>query len=154
IITAGRLIKVWHDAMLEDSMVHTQNVTSIDLSPNGRQILATCNDQNGYLWDFNGELLARYEDHDAKINFGCFTPDGSHVLTAADDSYIMRWKTPQAIFMDLQSTPLYRLSKKEEEQYGIARNNITTDFLYRIKKTMSGDTGNVKQQPSNTNNPQ
>ena len=154
IITAGRMIKVWHDGMLEDSMVHSQNVTSIDLSPDGRQILATCNDQNGYLWDFNGELLARYENHTAKINFGCFTPDGFHVLTAADDGYIMRWKTPQAIFMDLQTTPLYRLSKKEEEQYGIVRSNITTDFLYRIKKSMSGNPGYEKQQPSSSNIPQ
>ena len=123
IITAGRMVKVWHNAALEDSMVHSQNVTSIDLSPDGRQILTTCNDENGYLWDFEGQLLARYQGHTAKINFGCFTPDGSHVLTAADDGYVLRWKTPQAIYKDMQSAPLYRLSKKEKEQYGIVRNH-------------------------------
>ena len=138
IVTAGKMVKVWDiNGVLLDSMVHTQNVSSIALSPDGLQILTTCIDQVAYLWDFKGELLARYRDHTTKINFGCFTPDGSHVLTAADDGYILRWKTPQAIYEDLKTTPLYQLSKKEEEQYGIVRRNITQEFFYKMKMEIS-----------------
>ncbi len=135
IVTAGKMVKIWdREGMLLDSMVHSVYVTSIDFSPDGLQILATCNDQDAYLWNFNGELLARYEGHTDIVNYGCFTPDGSHVLTAANDGFIMRWKTPHAIYGDLRTTPLYKLSKKEEEQYGIVRGNIIQDFLYQIKR--------------------
>ena len=138
IITAGKMVKIWDiNGILEDSMVHSMVVNTVAISPDGRQILTTCTDKNAYLWDFKGELLARYQGHSGVVSYGCFTPDGSHVLTAATDGYILRWKTPHAIYTDLQSIPLYKLSKKEEDQYGIVRGNIMQDLFYRTKKAVS-----------------
>ncbi len=120
IITGGKMVKIWcPDGVLEDSLVHIENVTSIDVSPDGKYILTTSLDQRAYLWNFHGELLTSYRKHTAKINQGIFTKDGHHILTAADDGYVYRWKAPWAIFSDIKSNPVYQLSKKELERFGI-----------------------------------
>jgi len=120
ILTGGRIVKIWsNNGILEDSLSHLENVSSIKVSPDGNTILTTCIDQNAYLWNFTGDLLATYRNHTAKINSGFFTPDGTHILTAADDGYILRWKTPQAIFSNLETAVISQLSKKEMVQYGV-----------------------------------
>jgi len=105
--------------VLLDSLIHNENVTSISVSPEGHEILTTSIDHHAYLWHFNGDLIAEYGSHTAKINFGCFVKDGTHVLTASDDGYVMRWRTPRAIFEGLNQHPIYQLTKKELEEYGI-----------------------------------
>ncbi len=122
IITGGKLVKIWcPDGVLEDSLVHHENVSSIDVSPDGKYILTTSFDHLAYLWNFHGELLTNYRKHTAKINQGIFTKDGNHILTAADDGYVYRWRTPWAIYHELKSKPVYQLSKKELESFGIVR---------------------------------
>ena len=68
-------------------------------------------DSHTYLWYFNGDLIAEYKKHTGKINYACFVSDGNHVLTASDDGYVMRWRTPGAIFAGLNVEPVYKLSK-------------------------------------------
>ncbi len=122
ILTGGKFIKIWSaSGVLQDSLEHTENVSSIDISPDGKHILTTCFDQRAYLWNFDGELVTTYRKHTAKINQGVFTKDGSHILTAADDGYVYRWRTPWAIYKELKSNPVYQLSKKEMESFGIVR---------------------------------
>lgn len=137
ILTGGRMVKIWNtQGILKDSLSHTENVSSIVVSPDSRLILTTSFDQNGYLWNFKGELLARYRNHTAKINSGCFTPDGSHVLTAADDGYILRWNTPKAIFDKLNSAEIAPLSENETEQYDIKRWPTPKMIFGRIKSAL------------------
>jgi WD40 repeat protein len=121
IITGGgKTVKIWDsNGVLLDSLIHSDNVTSISVSPAGREILTTSIDHHAYLWHFNGDLIAQYTSHTAKINYGCFVRDGSHVLTAADDGYVMRWRTPRAIYAELNKNPIYQLSQKERETFGI-----------------------------------
>jgi WD40 repeat protein len=116
----GKLVKIWdNNGILMDSLIHTDNVTSISVSPDGLEMLTTSMDHNAYLWLFNGDLIAEYTKHTGKIGFGCFVKDGSHVLTASDDGYIIRWRTPRAIYNGLNDLPIYQLTKKEFEKYGI-----------------------------------
>ena len=116
----GPFVKIWDtNGTLLDSLIHTENVTSVSVSPDGLEILTTSIDQHAYLWHFNGDLIAEYKSHTDIINFGCFTEDGHYVLTAANDGYVMRWRTPRAIYEGLNTTPIYQLTKKEKEEYGI-----------------------------------
>jgi len=121
IITGGgKLVKFWDvEGILTDSLIHAENVTSISVSPDNKEIVTACIDGTAYLWYFNGDLIAEYKKHSAKINYACFVSDGSHVLTASDDGYVMRWRTPRAIFAGLNDAPVYKLSKMELEKYGI-----------------------------------
>ena len=109
IITGGgKLVKIWDaDGTLIDSLIHAENVTSIDVSPDNKEMVTACIDGQAYLWYFNGDLIAEYKKHSAKINYACFVSDGSHVLTASDDGYVMRWRTPGAIFAGLNVCLLY-----------------------------------------------
>ncbi|MBK9104654.1 MAG: AAA family ATPase [Saprospiraceae bacterium] len=121
IITGGgKTVKIWDEnRVLLDSLIHNENVTSVSVSPDGREILTTSIDHHAYLWHFDGDLIAEYVSHTAKINFGCFVKDGTHVLTASDDGYVMRWRTPRAIYEGLNVEPVYQLTRKEMEEYGI-----------------------------------
>ena len=121
IITGGgKTVKIWDtNGVLLDSLIHNENVTSVSVSPDGREIFTTSIDHHAYLWHFNGDLIAEYTSHTAKINFGCFVKDGTHMLTASDDGYVMRWRTPRAIYEGLNESPIYQLSEKELETFGI-----------------------------------
>ena len=121
IITGGgKLVKIWDaNGALIDSLIHAENVSSIDVSPDNKEIVTACIDGHTYLWYFNGDLIAEYKKHTGKINYACFVSDGNHVLTASDDGYVMRWRTPGAIFAGLNVEPVYKLSKMELEKYGI-----------------------------------
>ena len=123
IITGGgKLVKIWDsNGILTDSLIHTNNVTSISVSPDSKEILTTSIDPHAWLWHFNGDLIAEYTRHTGKINFGYFTDDGTHVLTASDDGYVIRWRTPRAIYDGLIENPVYQLTRKEKEEYGILR---------------------------------
>jgi WD40 repeat protein len=133
IITGGRSIKIWSaEGELEDSLIHIENVSSIAISPDNGLILTTCNDHNSYLWNFNGNLLAKFKGHSLKINEGIFTPDGNHMLTVADDGYILRWNTPASIFDKLKKATIAPLSAKEEERYGVHVWN-SYDIIHKIK---------------------
>ncbi|MEP6796469.1 MAG: AAA family ATPase [Saprospiraceae bacterium] len=122
ILTGGKLIKIWTaDGKLLDSMMHTANVSTVAVALDGHHILTTCYDGRAYLWTMHGELVATYRKHTAKINDGVFTPDGSHILTASDDGYVYRWRTPWAIYSGLKTNPIYQLSEKEKEEFGIVR---------------------------------
>ena len=116
------MIKIWTTSgTLVDSLPHAENVSSVAVSPDGAYFLTTCFDHNAYLWNKQGELQVTYKKHTEKINQGLFTPDGNHILTAGDDGYVYRWKTPWAIFDELKSKPIYQLSEKEKELFGIIR---------------------------------
>ena len=117
---SGKVVKIWDtNGLLQDSLIHDENVSSVSVSPDGREILTTSLDHQAYLWYFDGDLIALYSGHTAKINFGCFVKDGTYVLTASDDGYVMRWRTPRAIYEGLNQFPIYQLTKKEQETFGI-----------------------------------
>jgi WD40 repeat protein len=133
LITGGRMVKIWKaNGKLEDSLSHVENISSIIVSPDSKLILTTCFDYNSYLWNFEGKLLATFSGHTAKINSGIFTHDGYHILTAADDGYILRWNTPEAIFDKLKRSTIAPLSAKEEERYGYHLWN-SKEFIEKIK---------------------
>jgi len=135
-ITGGRMVKIWHaDGTLLDSLSHAENISSITVSPDSRLILTTCFDYNSYLWNFNGQLLSRFKGHTAKINAGTFTHDGNHVLTVADDGYILRWNTPEAIFDKLKKSTIAPLTANEEEHYGVHLWQTPT-FITNIKNAV------------------
>ncbi len=122
ILTGSRMIKIWTaDGALLDSLPHIANVSTVSVAPDGHHILTTCYDGRAFLWTMEGEIVAIYKKHTAKINEGIFTPDGTHILTAADDGYVYRWRTPWAIYNSLKTNPIYQLSEKEKEEFGIVR---------------------------------
>lgn len=58
------------------------------------QISDTRNPDNRLiLWDINGNVVQTFEGHQATIRSIAFSPDGSQILSASDDTQIILWNT-------------------------------------------------------------
>lgn len=72
---------------------HEEGVESVAISPDGKYILTTSDDQTARLWDAStGQEVRRFE-HPDKVKSGLFSPDGSYVLTGGSDSLAHLWET-------------------------------------------------------------
>ena len=69
------------------------NVTSTDISPDGKLIAASRSDGKCQLWSIDGELVNSFEAHTGNINSICFSPDGFHLLTSSNDGTAKLWNT-------------------------------------------------------------
>jgi len=75
---------------------HNKNVNSVDISPDGKFIVAAGDDCRGYLWSYNQET-GKYSVYDSLIGhkdriWSCrFNKTGKYVITASADSTIKIW---------------------------------------------------------------
>jgi WD40 repeat protein len=70
---------------------HTNAVTSVAFSPDGRYILTGSVDQTAKLWDMEGRELATFTEHLNAVNAVSFSPDGRRFLTASMDPVAKVW---------------------------------------------------------------
>lgn len=120
--TSQGRVHIWdHQGERLVTYSHALKVSSIDF-PNGEQeILTASADGTVQLRNFQGELLARYQENDRPVNMAGFSPDGRKIITASYDGYARIWWTPRAIYEWLKRAPVYRLSKEERKQNGLDR---------------------------------
>ncbi|HUX96467.1 MAG TPA: hypothetical protein VMV47_12115 [Bacteroidales bacterium] len=75
---------------------HTENINSIDISPDGRFIVTVSDDKHGLIWNYNPEIeeYSVYDSlvgHKDKIWSGRFNKTGKYIITASADSTIKIW---------------------------------------------------------------
>jgi WD40 repeat protein len=71
---------------------HTDSVSSVCFSPDGRQVLTGSSDNTARLWDAaTGRQLRRFEGHTDWVRSVCFSPDGRQVLTGSVDKTARLW---------------------------------------------------------------
>ncbi len=122
LLTASSMVWLWDEAGKPlVSVAHTAAVTSVDFSPDGKHLLTASIDQSAKLWNLQGELQADYDKHELPVNSARFSPDGEKIITASVDGQVMIWWTPRAIYDWLKTAPLYRITRQEEELYGIVQ---------------------------------
>jgi WD40 repeat protein len=94
------------DGLIRTFSGHTDVVTSVVFSPNGKIVLTGSLDGTAKLWDLasgvNLNTFSRHLDQDMVLGVA-FSPDGKSILTANTDNY-----QPVAILWDVTSAAMLR----------------------------------------------
>ena len=85
-------VRLWDVAsfnQLKEFSGHTQLVTSISFSPDGRHMVSASQDSTIRIWDLgSGEQIFKMTEHIGAVNQVCYSPDGFFIASAGEDSTI------------------------------------------------------------------
>jgi WD40 repeat protein len=86
------LDKHW-PAIVNKFLGHTDPVTSVDFSSDGKYVVSGSQDNTIYIWDAEtGEVVTGpFEGHKDEVTSVAFSPDGKHVASGSWDKTICIW---------------------------------------------------------------
>jgi WD40 repeat protein len=71
---------------------HTDRVTTVEFSLDGKKIVTASHDHTARIWDAkSGKELKRLEGHSKKVVFATFSPDGKRIATSSVDGTARIW---------------------------------------------------------------
>src|SRR5262249_11526142 len=62
------------------------------VSPDGKWVLAGCEDRKARLWDVTADKLVRMLEHDAAVSAAAFSPDSRTCAAGTQDFRVQRWE--------------------------------------------------------------
>lgn len=89
----NRTEQTWQWVAAASEEGHTDRVSSISFSPDGRQLLSSSFDKKVLLWDVpTGEVLESYLGHSEAVFEVVFSPDGKLAASGSGDSQVVVWQ--------------------------------------------------------------
>ena len=71
---------------------HTQDITSLSISPDGQYFLSASNDHSIKLWDKStGRLMKTFLGHSEEVTSVAYSPDGLSFVSASEDRSLKLW---------------------------------------------------------------
>jgi WD40 repeat protein len=100
---------------------HTDSVTAVALSSDGRRLLSGSEDNTARLWDAaTGKAIATLAGHTAQVTAVAFSPDGTRVLTGSRDNTARLWdlfKSAEALIDTLRTSVPRCLTPMQREAF-------------------------------------
>jgi WD40 repeat protein len=132
---AGKSVHVWNAATgreLFAPLEHTELVTSIEFSPNGKQIVTTSRDHTAQLWDTTtGKKIGAPLQHSDWVLHATFSPEGNRVATASQDKTVKIWETRTGRMM---ARPLAHPSPVRLVRFSPDGGSIATAFVNSARR--------------------
>ncbi len=75
---------------------HPKAVLSVAFSPDNQYLLTGCADNTAILWNRQGQIIFRFEKHQAPVRIVRFSADGQYILTGSEDKSTYLTFTPEA----------------------------------------------------------
>lgn len=70
---------------------HTDVVTCVAISPNGKYVLSGSADHTAKLWSRSGQEIQTFSGHTKSITTVAFSPKGEYILTGGQDTMALLW---------------------------------------------------------------
>ncbi|WP_414588399.1 AAA-like domain-containing protein, partial [Scytonema sp. PCC 10023] len=70
---------------------HSDSVTSVAFSPDGKTIASASDDKTVRLWNLKGEQLKTLLGHSGSVTSVAFSPDGKTIASGSDDKTVRLW---------------------------------------------------------------
>jgi WD40 repeat protein len=90
----GKFLKMWEvdtHAEARNFVGHSELISSLSLSADGKILLSTSRDGSTRLWDVGTGLMIRKLVNEGATHVGLFSADGKSVYTAGSDRLIRQW---------------------------------------------------------------
>ncbi len=118
---------------------HSNEVTTVDWSPDSRRIVTASNDNTARIWDAEGNLLYTLSGHSESVTRALWSPDGRWIATSSVDGTAKIWNASTG-------TAVFTLSGHNDRIVNLAwspdsRRIVTasTDNTARIWDAISGE---------------
>jgi WD40 repeat protein len=72
---------------------HTDKVTSISFSPDGKMLASGSKDKTISLWSIDGKKIAKLRGHGASVTSVSFSRDGKMLASGSEDNTVRLWRT-------------------------------------------------------------